>query len=175
MRCISQICRTVKLICYNLIFSLFFFFLQTNFQLPKKWKIKMEDDVEVELELEKQLSLAHEMFWRLKTKILSQQPSSELLLNNNFFRQRKLSNFEEDEFPKKQSNLCFSSSKILPCGGTTSNNDYQDEFPSSSKETLFKEIFPNKYHERKPSPFVLALLKINKVIHTWIGLENYCP
>ena len=135
----------------------------------------MEDDVEVELELEKQLSLAHEMFWRLKTKILSQQPSSELLLNNNFFRQRKLSNFEEDEFPKKQSNLCFSSSKILPCGGTTSNNDYQDEFPSSSKETLFKEIFSNKYHERKPSPFVLALLKINKVIHTWIGLENYCP
>ena len=27
----------------------------------------MEDDVEVELELEKQLSLAHELFWKKKT------------------------------------------------------------------------------------------------------------
>ena len=27
----------------------------------------MEDDVEVELELEKQLSLAHEMFWQIRT------------------------------------------------------------------------------------------------------------
>ena len=67
----------------------------------------MEDDVEVELELEKQLSLAHEMFWQIRT------PYGEKELLNNF-RQRKLNNFEEDEFPKKQSDLCFSSS-LLPC------------------------------------------------------------
>ena len=100
----------------------------------------MEDDVEVELELEKQLSLAHEMFWQLKVEIFSQQ--RELLLNNNFSRQRKLSNFEEDEFPKKQSNLCFSSPRMLPCGSRTSNNDCQDEFYSPSIETKFKVIFP---------------------------------
>ena len=65
----------------------------------------MEDDVEVELELEKQLSLAHEMFWQIRT------PYGEKELLNNFC-QRKLNNFEEDEFPKKQRDLCFSSSSL---------------------------------------------------------------
>ena len=132
----------------------------------------MEDDVEVELELEKQLSLAHEMFWQLKVEIFSQQ--RELLLNNNFSRQRKLSNFEEDEFPKKQSNLCFSSPRMLPCGEISSLNECQDKFFLPSKETEFKEMFSSKY-DNIPSGIKMSLLKINNIIQKWIAFEYYFP
>ena len=146
--------------------------LTSQTSTKQKWKIKMEDDVEVELELEKQLSLAHEMFWQLKVEIFSQQ--RELLLNNNFSRQRKLSNFEEDEFPKKQSNLCFSSTKMLPCGEISSLNECQDKFFLPSKEMEFKEIFSSKY-DNIPSGIKMSLLKINNIIQKWIAFEYYFP
>ena len=162
------------LIRYNLIFFVFLF-LQIKLQLPipreKIWKTKMEDDVEVELELEKQLSLAHEMFWQLKVEIFSQQ--RELLLNNNFSRQRKLSNFEEDEFPKKQSNLCFYSEETLPCGEITSNNENQDGFLLSGMEAKSKKNFIDNYYYNIPSTILMSLIKVNKIFLKWIGFDHY--
>ena len=92
-------------------------------------------------------------------EIFSQQ--RELLLNNNFSRQRKLSNFEEDEFPKKQSNLCFSYG-LLPTG-TSKIGDVK----YIHSETNFRSHFLISNHSNPLSVINISLLKAYKIIQKW--------
>ena len=117
----------------------------------------MEDDVEVELELEKQLSLAHEMFWQPRPYYEEKQ-----ILLNNVSQQRKTSNFEVDEFPKKQSNLCFSSC-LLPC----TLKICEGKSTLSAKSNFSSTLQAKNYNSLFLSVINISLVKAYTIIQKW--------